>query len=90
MDNQQTPPQYMVVQTPKNLGLALLLAFFLGPIGLFYATVKGGVILLIVSVVVGLLTLGVGLLFMWIPSMIWAYVAVKDYNKALLEGRTPE
>ena len=36
----------------KSLGIAVALAFFLGPIGLFYSSVTGAMVMLTVSVVV--------------------------------------
>lgn len=66
----------------KNMTLALILSFFFGPLGLFYATVKGGAIMLGISIILHL-TIGVGIFFTWIPCMICAYVAVDNYNKEL-------
>lgn len=86
-------PQYIIARSPKSLGLALILTLVLGPIGLLYATVSGGIIMIVVDTifaVVGLLTLGFSL-FVTIPivnfiCMIWAYVKVKKYNQDLLSG----
>ena len=81
--NQSLPPaqQIVIVSKQKSVGVALLLAFFFGPLGLLYASVIGGVIMLILSVVIGLLTLGFGLIFTWIACIIWAGVAVNQTNK---------
>ena len=86
-------PQYIIARSPKSLGLALILTLVLGPIGLLYATVSGGIIMIVVDTifaVIGLLTLGFSL-FVTIPiinliCMIWAYVKVKKYNQDLLSG----
>ena len=84
-------PQIVIAQTPKSMALALILTFFLGPLGLCYATVKGGVIMIVLSVLLAVVTLGLSVLFMWIPCMIWAYIATDKYNKALMTtGRAPE
>ncbi len=84
-------PQVIIAQSPKNMGIALLLAFLFGPIGLCYSTVKGGIIMFIVTCAIGILTLGLGLLITWIPCVIWAYVATNQYNKELLStGRIPQ
>ena len=41
------PPQMVMMQQPKSLGLAIALTIFFGPLGLLYATVKGGVIMIL-------------------------------------------
>ncbi len=44
-------PGAMVATRPgKSLALGLLLALFLGPVGLFYSTVAGGIVMLLLSV----------------------------------------
>ncbi|MGA9311731.1 MAG: hypothetical protein WBV74_15350 [Pseudonocardiaceae bacterium] len=66
----------------KSVGAALVLTFFFGPLGLFYINVRGAVIAIIVSLIVGLLTLGFGLLFVWPITMVWAAVtASKKHQK---------
>lgn len=85
--------QYIIARSPKSLGLALILNLVLGPIGLLYATVSGGIIMMVVDTifaVIGFMTLGFSL-FVTIPivnfiCMIWAYVKVKKYNQDLLSG----
>lgn len=89
--NVQAQPQVIIAQSPKNMGIALLLAFLFGPIGLCYSTVKGGIIMFLISLVVALVTLGFGVLIMWIPCVIWAYIATNNYNKELMTtGRIPQ
>jgi hypothetical protein len=42
--NQSIPtsqPTHLVVTQTKSVGIAILLTLFLGPIGLFYATIRG-------------------------------------------------
>ena len=36
---------YIVTKSPKSIGIAILLTFIFGPIGLFYASVSGGLIM---------------------------------------------
>lgn len=66
MENQQTPqPQYqqtvVIVGKQKSVGVAFLLAFLFGPLGLLYASVVGGIVMIIVSGLVAIVTLGFGL-----------------------------
>lgn len=37
--------QYVAVKSPKSVGLGILLALLFGPIGLFYSSVSGGLIM---------------------------------------------
>jgi hypothetical protein len=70
----------------KSLAAALILAFFFGPFGLLYATVPGGLIMLGVALVVGLVTFGLALPFVWIGSMVWAAIAVDQHNDRVTRG----
>jgi len=44
----------------KSVGAALVLTFFFGPLGLFYITVLGAVIMTVVAIIVAILTVGIG------------------------------
>ena len=90
-NNMEKPqPQIIIAQSPKNMGIALVLAFLFGPLGLFYSTVKGGLIMVGIAFLVAILTLGIGLPLVWIPCVIWAYIATNKYNKELMStGQIP-
>ena len=88
-DNQQ----YIVTRSPKRLGIGLILTFFFGPIGLFYATISGAIIMLIIDAifaVIGFLTFGYSLVItaplVNVVCMVWAYLKINSYNKALMDG----
>jgi hypothetical protein len=83
-DEPQKPPQAVIVMLPKSVGLAILLTVLFGPLGMLYSTIWGGVIMFIVTLVVGIPTLGFGLILTWPICIIWAAVAVNSYNKNLL------
>ena len=59
----------------KNVWLAAVLAFLFGPIGMFYSTIVGAIIMLIVSIIVGFFTLGIGLAVTWPIGVVWAAIA---------------
>jgi hypothetical protein len=71
----------------KNMIAALVLALFLGPIGLLYASVTGGIIMLAINAITlilsivtfGLLTPIFGL--SWLTCLVWAALAVDRKNK---------
>ena len=69
----------------KNLVVAIFLAIFLGPIGLFYASVIGALIMLVITAIVGFITFGFGLFIPYIICIIWAIIAVNSYNKKIIE-----
>ncbi len=89
MLQQQTQQQMLLQMQKKSMAIALVLAFFFGPLGLFYSTVRGGVIMLVIGIVVAIVTMGFGALLMWIPCMIWAYIAVDKHNKQLMATGVP-
>ena len=71
----------VVIGNQKSAGVAFILAFLFGPLGLFYASVPGGFIMLLVSFI-GILFFPL-LFIAWIGSIIWAVVAVSNQNAAL-------
>lgn len=84
--NPMSEKQIMVVAAPKNVGVAIILTILFGPLGLFYATVRGGVWMTILSLIIGAITLGLGLLITWPASIVWGVIATNNYNKQLLSG----
>lgn len=79
--------QTVVMVSPKSVGISLILTFLFGSIGMFYSTIMGAIIMLVVEVIVAFVTLGFGLIITHIVCMIWGAMAVKSYNSKLLEGR---
>ena len=73
----------VVVGKQKSLVVALILTFLFGPLGLLYATVPGALILLVLTLVVGFFTLGIGFIVGWLASMIWAVFAVNSHNSKI-------
>lgn len=93
----QPQPQMVVAQAPKNMILALLLAALFGPLGLLYATIPGGLIMLcvfiVLLVILTIFTLGLGFFlpfFIVSPTcVLWAYMATEKYNERLMNGQPP-
>lgn len=89
-DNSNTTINISVQAPAKSLALAIILAIFFGPLGLLYASVSGGLIMLLVDlglVVASVLTLGMAsplLLLSEIVTIIWAVFAVQGRDKAVL------
>jgi hypothetical protein len=62
----------------KNVGLAVLLSVLLGPIGLFYCTVPGAIVMLFVSIALSLFLGTAGLLLTMPICAIWAWRAARE------------
>lgn len=82
------PAQTVIhIHADKSPGIAILLAVLLGPIGMFYSTITGAIIMCIVSFLVALFTFGLGLIITWPICIIWAYVASKKQaNRTVTQG----
>lgn len=84
------PPQihnYILVP-PKSVGLAIILSFLFGPLGMLYVTVNGAVVMFLVNLVIGLMTFGFGLFLTWPICVVWAVVAANSHNAQLTHGVT--
>jgi hypothetical protein len=66
---------------PKDVRTAVLLALFLGPLGLMYTTVAGGLFTFFLMIVLGLFTVGVGAIPVWMLSVLWAYLAASHAHQ---------
>ncbi|MBU1615986.1 hypothetical protein KJ693_11855 [bacterium] len=84
MSNEE--PKQVVVTSTKSMGIAILLTVLFGPLGMLYSTIWGAIIMIVLSGIIGIVTLGFGLLFTWPVCIIWAAVATNLYNKKLLAG----
>lgn len=71
------------VNVGKSVGASLVLTFFFGPLGMFYSTIIGAIIMLILYIVIGIITVGLGIIILHPIAMIWGAVAVSSHNKKL-------
>lgn len=86
-DNQVPPVKKVVVLAPtKSVGIAIILTILLGPFGMFYSTILGGIIMTLISAIVFFFTFGIGVMFLWPIYIVWAALAAYYYNKRLLRG----
>jgi hypothetical protein len=72
----------VIVTSSKSVGVAILLTFLFGPLGMFYSTVAGGLIMLLVSVSAAVLTLGLSVFITWPICIVWAAVAASNHKSA--------
>ena len=54
---------------------------------MLYCTIWGAIIMFVVSLVIGIVTLGIGLIITWPICIIWAALATNSHNKKLLAGK---
>jgi hypothetical protein len=73
-----------VVFPRKSVGIAIILATLLGPLGMFYSTVCGALAMMVISLIVALFTYGLGLLITWPICILWAAAAASSYNEKLM------
>lgn len=79
-------PNIVITRSPKSQGIGLLLTFLFGSLGLFYSTIIGAVIMIIVEILVAIFTFGLGLILTHFICIVWSLIAVSMYNKKLLSG----
>lgn len=69
----------------KSVAVALLFGVFLGPIGLLYATVVGGIVMIALGFIVISSKLFVPIALVWVMSCVWGVSATNRYNQKLLQ-----
>lgn len=84
METPEKTEKIVIVTPTKSIGISLLLTFFFGPFGMLYSTVVGGLVMLVISGVLGFLTLGISLFVTQPICMIWGVLAVSSYNKNIV------
>jgi hypothetical protein len=67
---------------PKDVRTAVLLAVLLGPLGLMYASIGGGLFTLFLMIVLGVFTVGIGVIPVWLLSVLWAYLSASHSRSA--------
>lgn len=82
----ETQKMVVVNATRKSLVVSVLLTLFFGPLGLFYSSVTGGIIMLVISVLVSIFTLGIGLLITFPICIVWGIIATNANNSKILKS----
>ena len=84
MSDEAQRPQQVIVTSTKSVAISLILTFLFGPLGMLYSTISGAIIMIILSIVVAIFTVGIGLAITWPISMIWGALAVSSANNKLI------
>lgn len=69
----------------KSVAGALLFSIFLGPVGLLYSSVWGGVLMIVLGFIVVSAKFIVPIILVWLISCIWSASAVNRYNKKIMD-----
>jgi len=88
VQNTATANAPIVLAAQKSVFAALVLTFFFGPLGMFYSTLVGALVMLPVTILISIFTLGFGAFLAWPICMIWAAVAASSHNNRILTVRT--
>lgn len=78
------PIGYQQPPSDKSVGVAFVLTFFFGPLGMFYTDVVPAIVMVLAAVVIGFFTLGLALPFIWIGSIIWGCVSASNQHSRFL------
>ena len=68
----------------KSMAVGILLTIFFGPLGLFYSSVIGAIIMLIVSIPLAIVTAGLGFILIIPVCVIIAAVSINNHNSKLV------
>lgn len=82
-DNTDENQQTVVVENTKSEGVAAILAFLFGPLGLLYSTIMGAIIMFVIALPVVFFTAGLGVILISPACAVWGYFAAKQYNDEL-------
>ena len=85
MSDQPATQAFVVIPT-KSVGIAIMLTLFFGPLGMFYSTIAGAIVMFVATLLALFLTAGIGLLLTWPVGVVWAAIAASSHNKKLLSG----
>ncbi len=85
MAENQTP--VVVTRSPKSQGIGVILCLLFGPLGLFYSSIIGAIIMIIIAIPVAIVTLGIGMIPINLICCVWNLIAVSSHNKKLLTGK---
>lgn len=83
----QNQTNVVITRSPKSQGIGIILTLLFGSLGLFYASIIGAIIMIVVEIAVAIFTLGFGLIVTHLICAVWSLIAVSSYNKKLLAGK---
>jgi hypothetical protein len=71
----------------KSVAVALLFSALLGPIGVLYSSMTGGIILILMGLLILRMKLWGLAIILWILCCIWGVAAANRYNKKIVRQK---
>jgi hypothetical protein len=72
------------MQQLRSVRLAVVLGLVFGPLGMFYSTIPGAIVMLVLSLIIVPMTMGFGLIVTLPACALWAGLSARSHNKKLL------
>lgn len=69
----------------KSVAGTILFCVILGPIGLLYSSLWGGIVMIILGFIVLSSQLMVPIILVWVISCVWGVAATNRYNKKIVK-----
>ncbi len=85
--NELTQQKFPIIPPFKSVAVALLFCIVLGPIGLLYSSVAGGVVMMMIGLLIVRTKLMGLVLLTWLISCVWGVAAVNKYNTKIIRMR---
>lgn len=73
----------IVMGKAKSVGVAFILAFCFGPLGLLYASIVGGIVMFIIGLISFFILPIIGYILVHVGCIIWACVAADQANQKM-------
>ncbi len=68
----------------KSVAVSLIFCVLLGPLGVLYSSIVGGVILILAALLIVKSKLFVLLILVWLVSCVWGVIATNYYNEKIV------
>ncbi|MDX1901132.1 MAG: hypothetical protein SFW66_03890 [Gammaproteobacteria bacterium] len=77
-------PKFYSVRPLKSVAAALLFCVVLGPIGVLYTSVLGGILMTVAALYLVRTKLFILLAVIWLFSCVWGVIAANRYNEKII------
>lgn len=69
----------------KSVAAALIFSVLLGPVGLLYASLWGGMMMIMIAIIVACSKVLFPMMLVWVASCVWSVAAVEKHNRVVLK-----
>lgn len=71
----------------KSIAVALLFCAILGPVGLLYSSLTGGIVMILLGLFVLHAKLMGPIILVWLISCVWGVASANRFNRKVLQSR---